>query len=250
MPDKYEFRRYADNITHPWFKDIQTDFKSLLLSPNRLLLCILCIILMNIDDSTLFEHFGPDPYQYDNYDEHEERIHPGNNKTLVHSDHINLFNAYELIIDEGNTTKNKQCNKIPINNYLGSSKKNVFHTQLMIGVLFAIMMNCRLPILFTFINIIIRSGCSFKPKIIPMFIDRKALKPSTFYGSSYKLLSSKDKISYDYLQRDMNYYDDSSSDEEDEDEIESNDIDHHKDLNYDLMKDELPKQLFSEQYCN
>ena len=103
---------------------------------------------------------------------------------------------------------------MPINNYLGSSKKNVFHTQLMIGVLFAIMMNCRLPILFTFINIIIRSGCSFKPKIIPMFIDRKAIKPSTFYGSSYKLLNAKEKISYDYLQRDLNYYDDSSSDDD------------------------------------
>ena len=59
MPDRYEFRRYADNLTHPWFEGVRSDFKSLCKSPNRLLLCILCIILMNLDESIYFEYFGP-----------------------------------------------------------------------------------------------------------------------------------------------------------------------------------------------
>ena len=126
-----------------------------------------------------------------------------------------------------------------MDNYLGSNKKNVFHTQLMIGVVFGFMMHCRLPILFTFINIMIRSGCSFKPKIIPMFIDKKELRPQTFYGSSFKLLNDDDKISYKLLEPDLNYYDDESSSDDDDEE---DDID----LDYDSMNDQLPKQLFSD----
>ena len=55
MPDKYEFRRFADNINHPWFNDIEIDLQRIWMSPNRFLLCILCVILMNIDETSFFQ---------------------------------------------------------------------------------------------------------------------------------------------------------------------------------------------------
>eukprot|EP00481_Brizalina_sp_1-RS-2013_P000892 TRINITY_DN2133_c0_g1_i1.p1 TRINITY_DN2133_c0_g1~~TRINITY_DN2133_c0_g1_i1.p1 ORF type:complete len:115 (+),score=21.23 TRINITY_DN2133_c0_g1_i1:52-396(+) len=95
----------------------------------------------------------------------------------------------------------------------------------MIGVLFSILMNFRIPILFSFINIIIRSGCSFKPKIIPMFIDSKTLKPETFYGSSYKLLNQNMKFALLHMDcNNINEDDNSSDDESDEYQYENNAI--------------------------
>ena len=228
---------FADNLTHPWFEGVRSEFKSLCKSPNRLLLCILCIILLNIDESIYFEYFGLGSYYKHDHNDH----HKLHDITLVDSNKIALYNAYELIIedtDKSSSNKNKQCHKIRMDNYLGSNTKNVFHTQLMIGVMFGFVMHCRLPILFTFINIMIRSGFSFKPKMIPMFIDKKELRPRTFYGSSFKLLNDEDKISYNFMNHNLNYYDDSSSDDDEEEDIG---------LDYDLMNNEPARQLFSDQ---
>merc|ERR1712154_280943 len=98
----------------------------------------------------------------------------------------------------------------------------------------------RIPILFSFINIIIRSGCSFKPKIIPMFIDQKTLRPQTFYGSSYKLL--EDAPSMDYIDlfheaRSQSFDDESSSEDEEDEEYENI-------QNFDYQF--IPKQLFDD----
>ena len=264
MPDKYEFRRFADNLTHPWFKDIQSDFKQLWMSPNRLLLCILCLLLMNLDDTTIFQQFGPDSDQ-----QQQSFNNENNNNRIIDSNEITLYkdDAYELIIENTNKYQQKQCNKIPMNNYLGSKKKNIFHTQLFIGVMFGFIMNCRLPILFTFINIIIRSGCSFKPKIIPMFIDKKNLRPHTFYGSSYRLLNKKEKVNYKFLEQDYNYYDDESSSDDDDDscsvsnpeevmesdqddEDEEQQFDNDYDYDYKFVNDILPKQLFGDEFSS
>merc|ERR1712154_251023 len=94
--------------------------------------------------------------------------------------------------------------------YYGA-KKNPFHTILMISVVFSFSMRCRVPILLALVSVIVRSGFSFKPKVLPMFIDNKVLRPRTFYGSSYKLLHARSTS----VERDL---DDSSSEEDDEDD--------------------------------
>merc|ERR1712228_387865 len=131
----------------------------------------------------------------------------------------------------------KQCKQIPMIDYFGSKSKNMFHTQLMIGVMFGFIMKCRVPVLFTFINIIIRSGCSFKPKSIPMFIDRMVLRPKNHYGSSYNLLNDR---TYDCIQSEFNRYeDDISSSHSDDDDDDDDGVDE-----YDLCA--IPTELFSE----
>jgi len=116
-------------------------------------------------------------------------------------------------------TSYKQCNQVPIIDYFGSSKGNLFHTQLMIGVMVGYLMKSRLPVLLSFFNIVIRSGASFKPKSFPMFINNARNEPTNPCGSSYKLLNTK--MTYTHL----DYHDpnDSSSDEDDEDDDDDND---------------------------
>merc|ERR1712048_1002043 len=95
---------------------------------------------------------------------------------------------------------------------------------------------CRLPVLFTVINIMIRSGCSFKPKSIPMFINRIQIRPKNAYGSSYNLLNEEEPC--DVLQK---YY-------EEEGEISSSSEFESGDESEDSYADEngIPMELFSE----
>merc|ERR1712129_479736 len=65
----------------------------------------------------------------------------------------------------------------------------------MIGVMFGFMMKSRLPVLFSFLNIVIRSVGSFKPKSIPMYIDRIEIRPKNAYGSAYNLLNDDETLS-------------------------------------------------------
>mmetsp|Transcript_32730 Transcript_32730/g.52382 ORF Transcript_32730/g.52382 Transcript_32730/m.52382 type:complete len:245 (-) Transcript_32730:126-860(-) len=244
MPDKYEFRRFVNNLTHPWFNDIKSDLKQLCMSPYRLLLCILCLVLMNIDEATFFHRNSNNttssPLHHHHHTHQPHQFNTSSMSTdiaLVHrsdSDSLTLIN--------GNTSY-KQCNQIPMFNYFGSKKRNVFHTQLMIGVLFGFVMKCRLPVLLSFINVMIRSGCTYKPSIIPMFIDRKELRPSTFYGSSYKLLSKRIRIEPRY------HVDSSSDDEEDDaeyDGVADDEQGNENVIDYDFACDGLPRELYGE----
>jgi len=185
MPDKYEFRRFADNLTHPWFNDASCDLKQIWFSPNRLLLCILLILLLNIDDTNLIES-GPD-WKYDDVLESEDADH-GLEGDDVNDFGVVIFDGNGLVPMKEYNEGNGRCTDIPIFEYLGKEKKNMFHTQLMIGVMFGFMMRCRIPILLTIINFIIRSGGSFKPKIVPMFIDNATIRSQAAYGSSYRFL--------------------------------------------------------------
>merc|ERR1712228_657392 len=118
----------------------------------------------------------------------------------------------------------KQCKQIPMIDYFGSKSKNMFHTQLMIGVMFGFIMKCRVPVLFGFINIIIRSGGSFKPKSIPMFIDRMVIRPKTNYGSAYNLLNDE---GFEYMGNELNYCEDEMSSSESEgDDVEENEYEY------------------------
>ena len=212
MPDKYEFRRFADNLNHPWFNDIRRDFKKLLSSPNRFLLLMLCIILMNIDEETFFEQ-GPD-WKYD-----DDSNQPNEWMDNIKMDGIVLYEKTALVELNNEKHYRKQCKEIPIFQYFGAEKKNLFHTQLMIGVMFGFAMNCRIPILFSFISIIIRSGFSFKPKIIPIFIDKKYFNNRIPFGSSYKLLNNSE-LDYFRIDNLQSMSDESSSDDDDDDSVE------------------------------
>merc|ERR1712129_298296 len=88
----------------------------------------------------------------------------------------------------------RDCTGIPMLDYYGSQTKNIFHTQLMIGVMFGFMMKSRLPVLFSFLNIVIRSVGSFKPKSIPMCIDRIEIRAKNAYGSAYNLLNDDELL--------------------------------------------------------
>ena len=228
MPDKYVVGNYIRNVNHPWFNDIKSEFKQLRMSPNRLLLCILCIILMNIDETTFFEtEQTTSPHSKQDINTNHTELE-SNGMTLYHENAVILSN---------HKSHYKQCKEIPMIDYFGSKSKNMFHTQLMIGVMFGFIMKCRIPVLFTFINIIIRSGCSFKPKSIPMFIDRMVLRPKTNYGSSYNLLNDRD---CDYIPSELNYYeDDISSSDSDDDDDDDDGVDE-----YELNA--IPTELFSE----
>eukprot|EP01083_Nonionella_stella_P222475 793841_1 len=103
MPDKYEFRRYAGNLNHPWFTDIKLDFQQL--SLNRILLCILCILLMNIDDNTFSTHSKL------SHNINHTSSNTNNSHTLpLPTDAIILYNQKELILSN-TKSHHKQCNK-------------------------------------------------------------------------------------------------------------------------------------------
>jgi len=250
MPDKYEFRRFADNLTHPWFDDASCDLKQIWFSPNRLLLCILCILLLNVDETNLFEP-GPD-WKYDDVDPDDEAKGPYPNATDFG---VVIFDGNGLVpLGEHNGSK-RDCTDIPIFDYLGNDKKNVFHTQLMIGVMFGFMMRCRIPILLTVLNFIVRSGGSFKPKIIPMFIDNTTIRPKASYGSSYNLLGGRQREEMPFFEADKENEDNkgdkedecSSSDDEDDTETDGGGLDStDREVQYDFVRSVLPKTLFSE----
>merc|ERR1719471_1773331 len=144
------------------------------------------------------------------------------NQSFYFGDGVIIFDGTGLVPSNGDNLHghSRHCTDIPIREYFGSEKKNVFHTQLMIGVVFGFMMQCRIPIMLTVLNFIVRSGGSFKPKIIPMFIDKTTLRTDALYGSSYRLLDQQDREQFrDLLSDDWNsqeelFFEDSSSEED------------------------------------
>jgi len=149
-----------------------------------------------------------------------------------------IFDGNGLVPINDYNGSRSQCTDIPIFEYLGAEKKNLFHTQLMIGVMFGFMMRCRIPILLTIINFIIRSGGSFKPKIVPMFIDNARTTAQAAYGSSYQFLKNNrrrqkwEEMAYSE-RRDEDY---SSSDDEAETDAQTQSDELPVDLSGDLTE--------------
>ena len=64
----------------------------------------------------------------------------------------------------------------------------------MIGVMFSFLMRCRIPVLLATFNIIVRSACTQRPKLLPIYVNNVKLNPTNYYGSSYNLnVIKKDK---------------------------------------------------------
>merc|ERR1712004_635797 len=105
-------------------------------------------------------------------------------------------------------------------------------------------MGCRIPILLTIINFIIRSGGSFKPKIVPMFIDNATTRSQTAYGSSYRFLKdNRSRTKWEEMAYSQWSEEDTSSSD---DETDSPDDSVYDDALSDFVPRDLPKTLFSE----
>jgi len=145
--------------------------------------------------------------------------------------------------------RDRRCTDIPIFEYLGKEKKNMFHTQLMIGVMFGFMMRCRIPILLTIINFIVRSGGSFKPKIVPMFIDNTTTRSQAAYGSSYRFLKdNRSRTKWEEMAYSQWSEEDTSSSDDDADSPDDTVSDYtlRKVARCDFVQSDWPKTLFSE----
>merc|ERR1712083_1223264 len=166
------------------------------------------------------------------------------------TDHgVVIFDGNGLVRSGGyNGSGHWQCTDIPISEYLGADKKNVFHTQLMIGVMFGFMMQCRIPILLTIINFIIRSGGSFKPKIVPMFIDNSTTRSQAAYGSSYRFLKENRSRSKweEMMYSECSDDDDTSSSDDETDSPDDTVSDYtlRKVARCDFVQSDWPKTLF------